>query len=234
MIFREILICPYYAIRAHICHDSTPKWCRRENRQQYAGPLRCRVYAENLHPRHPAKAGTSRREDGKFYEPGQIKVGQERQNGWNFLPGSIQPFPVLSACGSGCGSSVISDAFSDKAKTPQTAVLRGFCGAAIQIRTGDLILTNTLRCVQAVLSGTVWAFFVPIWVVYNGIPPTVSTQFFRVWVRVWVKSQNSKQRHGHKDIEPPSKFAPLNKEKLFFTLKTQPKPKSPPRPCWTA
>ena len=142
MIFREILICPYYAIRAHICHDSTPKWCRRENRQQYAGPLRCRVYAENLHPRHPAKAGTSRREDGKFYEPGQIKVGQERQNGWNFLPGSIQPFPVLSACGSGCGSSVISDAFSDKAKTPQTAVLRGFCGAAIQIRTGDLILTK--------------------------------------------------------------------------------------------
>ena len=30
----------------------------------------------------------------------------------------------------------------DKTKTPQTAVLRGFCGAAIQIRTGDLILTK--------------------------------------------------------------------------------------------
>ena len=76
--------------------------------------------------------------------------------------------------------------------------------------------------------------FLPIWVVYNGIPPTVSTQFFRVWVRVWVKSQNSKQRHGHKDIEPPSKFAPQNKEKLFFALKTQSKPESPPRPRWTA
>ena len=122
----------------------------------------------------------------------------------------------------------------EKTKTPQTAVLRGFCGAAIQIRTGDLILTNTLRCVQAVLSGTVWAFFVPIWVVYNGIPPTVPTQFFRVRVRVWVKSQNSKQRHGHKDIEPPSKFAPQNKEKLFFALKTQSKPESPPQPRWTA
>ena len=129
----------------------------------------------------------------------------------------------------------------DKIKTPQTAVLRGLrlgeanvFGAAIQIRTGDLILTNTLGCVQVVLSGTVWAFLVPACVVYNGIPPTVSTQFFRVWVMVWVKNQNSKQRHGHKDIEPPSKFAPLNKEKLFFTLKTQPKPTSPPRPCWTA
>ena len=160
-----------------------------------------------------------------------VKKGQ---NGWNFLPRSLQPFPLISACGSRCGSDTILEAFSDKTKPPQTAVLRGFCGAAIQIRTGDLILTNTLRCVQAVLSGTVWAFFVPIWVVYNGIPPTVSTQFFRVWVRVWVKSQNSKQRHGHKDIEPPSKFAPQNKEKLFFALKTQSKPESPPRPRWTA
>ena len=166
---------------------------------------------------------------------------KKAQNGWNFLPRSLQPFPLISACGSRCGSDTILEAFSDKAKPPQTAVLRGLrlgeanvFGAAIQIRTGDLILTNTLRCVQAVLSGTVWAFFVPIWVVYNGIPPTVSTQFFRVWVRVWVKSQNSKQRHGHKDIESPSKFAPQNKEKLFFALKTQSKPESPPRPRWTA
>ncbi len=31
-------------------------------------------------------------------------MGQHTKNGWNFLPGGIQPFPVLSACGSGCGS----------------------------------------------------------------------------------------------------------------------------------
>ncbi len=127
-----------------------------------------------------------------------VKKGQ---NGWNFLPRSLQPFPLISACGSRCGSDTILEAFSDKAKPPQTAVLRGFCGAAIQIRTGDLILTNTLRYVQAVLSGTVWAFFVPIWVVYNGIPPTVSTQFFRVWVRVWVKRQNSKQKPRAKGLK---------------------------------
>lgn len=160
-------------------------------------------------------------------------MGQEPQNGWDFLSGSFQPFSLISACGSGCGSSPILKAHWTKQK-PRRPQSYGVCGAAIQIRTGDLILTNTLRCVQAVLSGTVWAFFVPIWVVYNGIPPTVSTQFFRVWVRVWVKSQNSKQRHGHKDIEPPSKFAPQNKEKLFFALKTQSKPESPPRPRWTA
>ena len=64
-----------------------------------------------------------------------VKKGQ---NGWNFLPRSLQPFPLISAC----GSDTILEAFSDKAKPPQTAVLRGFCGAAIQIRTGDLILTK--------------------------------------------------------------------------------------------
>ena len=68
-----------------------------------------------------------------------VKKGQ---NGWNFLPRSLQPFPLISACGSRCGSDTILEAFSDKAKPPQTAVLRGFCGAAIQIRTGDLILTK--------------------------------------------------------------------------------------------
>ena len=75
-----------------------------------------------------------------------VKKGQ---NSWNFLPGSIQPFPVLSACGSRCGSSTILEAFSDKAKPPQITVLRGLrlgvanvFGAAIQIRTGDLILTK--------------------------------------------------------------------------------------------
>ena len=85
------------------------------------------------------------------------------------------------------------EVISTKKKIPRNlTVSRENPGAAIQIRTGDLILTNTLGCVQVVLSGTVWAFLVPACVVYNGIPPTVSTQFFRVWVRVWVKSQNSK------------------------------------------
>ncbi len=75
-----------------------------------------------------------------------VKKGQ---NGWNFLPRSLQPFPLISACGSRCGSDTILEAFSDKAKPPQTAVLRGLrlgeanvFGAAIQIRTGDLILTK--------------------------------------------------------------------------------------------
>ena len=203
-------------------------------------------------PTPPAKSRSKPLKRWEISWTRSCKSRSNEKNGWNFLPGGIQLFPFISACGVSerqwrscanrpsrqarprCGSTTISRVFSGKIKPPQTTVLRGFCGAAIQIRTGDLILTNTLRCVQAVLSGTVWAFFVPIWVVYNGIPPTVSTQFFRVWVRVWVKSQNSKQRHGHKDIEPPSKFAPQNKEKLFFALKTQSKPESPPRPRWTA
>ncbi len=30
--------------------------------------------------------------------------GSNEENGWNFLPGDIQPFPFISACGSRCGS----------------------------------------------------------------------------------------------------------------------------------
>jgi len=27
-----------------------------------------------------------------------VKAGQHTKNGWNFLPGDIQPFPFISAC----------------------------------------------------------------------------------------------------------------------------------------
>ncbi len=78
MIFRGILICPYYDIRAYIRHDSTSKRCRRKNRQQYAGPLRRRFHPPHLHPRNPPKAGAGRREDGKLHAAGQVNVGQKR------------------------------------------------------------------------------------------------------------------------------------------------------------
>ena len=69
-----------------------------------SGSLRRRFHAENLHPRHPAKARAGRRKDGKFYGQGHVKAGQQAKNGWNFLPRSIQPFSFISACGSRCGS----------------------------------------------------------------------------------------------------------------------------------
>ena len=69
-----------------------------------SGSLRRRFHAENLHPRHPAKARAGRRKDGKFYGQGHVKAGQQAKNGWNFLPGGVQLFSLISACGSGCGS----------------------------------------------------------------------------------------------------------------------------------
>ena len=45
------------------------------------------------------QAGASRRKDGKFYGQGHVKQPQQAKSGWNFLPGSIQPFPFISACG---------------------------------------------------------------------------------------------------------------------------------------
>lgn len=147
---------------------------------------------------------------------------KKAQNGWNFLPGSIQPFPVLPACGSRCGSMDISRGFFRQSKNPQTAVLRGFCGAAIQIRTGDLILTNTLRYVQTVLSGTIWAFFVPVGVVYSTILPTVSTQLFRVWVRVWVRCQNSKQKPREKGSKAVLKICAAKQRRQLAFVSVKP------------
>lgn len=52
----------------------------------------------------------------------------------------------------------------------------------IELLNVRIFITNTLGYVQVVLSGTIWAFFAPVWVVSNAISPTVSTQIFRVWV----------------------------------------------------
>ena len=90
--------------RADKVYVQLEKCSKREERQmpyfRVGKPLeRCKFPPLHLHPRHLAKAGAGRREDGKFYGQGHVSVGQQAKNGWNFLPGSTQPFPFISACG---------------------------------------------------------------------------------------------------------------------------------------
>ena len=60
-------------VRAHICNLGAVKWRRRENRIQYARPLRRRLYTENLYPCHAPDAGKCSRKDGQFYGTGHVK-----------------------------------------------------------------------------------------------------------------------------------------------------------------
>ena len=53
------------------CRSKSP-FPRRENCQQYAGALRCRVHSPHLHPRHPSKAGRSRTDHGQLHGTGDV------------------------------------------------------------------------------------------------------------------------------------------------------------------
>ena len=51
-------------LETHIRNVGAPEWHRRENGIQYAWPLRRRLHAPHLHPRHAADAGKRSRKDG--------------------------------------------------------------------------------------------------------------------------------------------------------------------------
>ncbi|WP_160641864.1 MULTISPECIES: hypothetical protein [unclassified Neglectibacter] len=76
-------------------------WLNSENN------LRCssfdrsprRFHAENLHPRHPPKAGASRRKDGKFYGEGHVSVGQTRKTAGTSYPEASSRFRLFPRVG---------------------------------------------------------------------------------------------------------------------------------------
>ena len=84
---------------AHFCDCRTPKRCRRKNGILNARPLRCRIHAENLHPRHPPKAGASHRKDGKFHGQGHVSVGQARKTAGTSYPEVSSRFRLFPRVG---------------------------------------------------------------------------------------------------------------------------------------
>ena len=86
-------------LTSHFCDCRTTKWCRRKNRQQYAGPLRRRFHAKNLHPRHPPETRTSRRKDGKFHGQGHVSVGQARKTAGTSYPEVSSRFRLFPRVG---------------------------------------------------------------------------------------------------------------------------------------
>ena len=68
--------------RADKVYVQLEKCSKREERQmpyfRVGKPLeRCKFPPLHLHPRHLAKAGAGRREDGKLHAAGQVNVGQK-------------------------------------------------------------------------------------------------------------------------------------------------------------
>ena len=74
-------VCRNYTVRAHICHAGFTKRRGRENRQQYAGALRCRIHTPHLHPRHPPKTGRSRTDHGQLHGTGDVKAENDKNTG---------------------------------------------------------------------------------------------------------------------------------------------------------
>ena len=78
--------------------------------------------------------------------------------------------------------------------TLTVAVSRFFCGAAGQIRTADLILTNCRRAFQPLLFKAFRQFFVQKGRGRSLFIPLFPSMCFPVWVTVWVKQTPLRQR----------------------------------------
>ena len=72
MKIKAFSVCRYYTVTAHIRYVSPTKRRRRENRQQYAGPLRCRIHTPHLHPRYPPEARRGRADHGQLHGTGDV------------------------------------------------------------------------------------------------------------------------------------------------------------------
>ena len=150
LIYGDFPVCRNYTVRAHICYVSPTKRRGRQNRQQHAGPLRCRIHLANLHPRYEAEARRGRTDHGQLYGAGDVNAANDKSTGEKakasspVLFGSIGIFPRV---GHGVGQAVAPhfahtsfNIFTTKKhRKPKFSML---FGAAGRIRTADLILTK--------------------------------------------------------------------------------------------
>ena len=88
-------------------------------------------------------------------------------------------------------------------------------GAGERTRTPDLLITNSVEGVHWEVSNSFWPFLAHIQTFFNPITSNVSTQFFRVWVRAWVKQKNvSGSRTQRVEKPPPQNMHCKTKEML--------------------
>lgn len=78
---------------------SSSEWRRRENRQQYARPLRRRVHPPRLHPCRPADAEPGSGNHGEFYGANHVttpqRVQKARQEGETSCLALSVPHPTF-------------------------------------------------------------------------------------------------------------------------------------------
>ena len=85
-------------------------------------------------------------------------------------------------------------------------------GAGERTRTPDLLITNSVGSVHCEVFSGFWHFPAHIQTVSSHIRSTISTQFFRVWVGVWVRQRNTAEKFLTPVLKATSKSASLNKE----------------------
>ena len=140
----------FYNFRYTLCSPGAPKRSERENRQQYAGPLRRRLHPPHLHPCDPASPRPGRRNDGEFHGSGHVRKIQaisEEKQGRGSYPDLSPPWWFILLWVSvrvkqKPQKSTRQNYSQNKAKSSKINRFQRIFGAAGQIRTADLILTN--------------------------------------------------------------------------------------------
>jgi len=85
-------------------------------------------------------------------------------------------------------------------------------GAGERTRTPDLLITNSAEGDFSAPLSYFGAFPFQNLTAFDPITSTVSTQFFRVWVRLWVRQKDGARKSPRQSQTERSKSAPHNKE----------------------
>ena len=168
LIYGAFPVCRNYTVRAHLRDPGTPKRGGRQNRQQYARALRRWIHTPHLHPRYEAEAGRSRTNDGQLHGASDVSRKRMRNTGEGAKPplryslNLSAHFRVWVTVWVRRFAHILTHTIfgvfaTKKHRKPKFSML---FGAAGQIRTADLILTNHRRAFQPLLYKALRRFFV--------------------------------------------------------------------------
>ena len=138
-------ICPYYAIRAHVCHTGDPTGGKCKDSLQHPGSLQRGLHSGHLHPRHRGNAKGLSPEDGQLHGPASgVKIQRENEEVPGSAPGTSSKFLVWVLFGSKQkGTKFRRIKLSKKQdKSPDFAENQEICGRSAGIRTPGLLVPN--------------------------------------------------------------------------------------------
>ena len=107
-VFWSWRLCVITRSAAHLRNHGSAKRRGHQDGIQHAGPLRRRIHAPHLHPRHPTKTGRSSGHDGCLHGADVVKtkIRKSRPGGTILLPGTLVSIVSFRQVGHGVGQTV--------------------------------------------------------------------------------------------------------------------------------